>query len=536
MSQFKAGALLIIIVSIATYFGFTKAIPFQHGYRVNGVFENANEIRPGSPVRIAGVNIGKVTKVEQFGNTDAAKVSMELKDSALPLHNDATLKIRPRIFLEGNFFVDLRPGTPTAGTLDENGTIPMTQTAAPVQLDQVLTSLQSDARTDLQDLLESYGTGLTATPTAAENADQDPSVRGETASKALNDTYVTAPGALKGTAIVNEALRGTTPKDLSRFIKSFGTVVRALDANEENLKDFVTNFNHFTGSLAAESVALRQSIRLLGPTLEIANTALGDLNNAFPQTRAFARDILPGVRESAATINASFPFIRETRRWLSPNELQGLAKQLRPTSAALAKFTDQSIALLPQLTTINRCVTDILLPTGDVVVQEGALTTGKENYKEFWYALVGLAGEGQNFDGNGMYVRFQPGGGTQTVSTGTTNLGGAPLFANVIDPPIGSRPAYTGVRPPYKPDVPCYTQKRPDINGPASAVGPVERVKLRNATPRSLSAGPVTGGKGTDAAAPAATTDSSGGSVLDEIVGRLNPFRTATGIAQGAKP
>ena len=25
--------------------------------------------------------------------------------------------------------------------------------------------------------------------------------------------------------------------------------------------------------------------------------------------------------------------------------------------------------------------------------------------------MVGLAGEGQNFDGNGPYVRFQPGGG-----------------------------------------------------------------------------------------------------------------------------
>ena len=37
--------------------------------------------------------------------------------------------------------------------------------------------------------------------------------------------------------------------------------------------------------------------------------------------------------------------------------------------------------------------------------------TGRENYKDFLYALVGLAGEGQNFDGNGQYVRFQTGGG-----------------------------------------------------------------------------------------------------------------------------
>ena len=75
---------------------------------------------------------------------------MELKDSALPIHEDATAKIRPRIFLEGNFFVDLKPGTPGAPVLKSGDTIKITQTATPVQLDEVLTSLQSDSREDLK--------------------------------------------------------------------------------------------------------------------------------------------------------------------------------------------------------------------------------------------------------------------------------------------------------------------------------------------------------------------------------------------------
>ena len=79
---------------------------------------------------------------------------MEINDKGLPIHKDATLKIRPRIFLEGNFFVDLPPGTPRAPTIGDGDTIPVTQTAAPVQLDQVLTALQSDTREDLQTLLD----------------------------------------------------------------------------------------------------------------------------------------------------------------------------------------------------------------------------------------------------------------------------------------------------------------------------------------------------------------------------------------------
>ena len=61
-----------------------------------------------------------------------------------------------------------------------------------------------------------------------------------------------------------------------------------------------------------------------------------------------------------------------------------------------------------------------MLPAGDLVIQD-EFTTGEENYKEFFYALVGIAGEGQNFDGNGMYVRFQTGGGSQPVSLGPSS-------------------------------------------------------------------------------------------------------------------
>ena len=70
---------------------------------------------------------------------------------------------------------------------------------------------------------------------------------------------------------------------------------------------------------------------------------------------------------------------------------------------------------LPQADLVNRCLTNNLLPTGDVVIQDGNLTTGVENYKEFFHAAVNIAGETQDFDGNGVYVRLQPGGGPVAV-------------------------------------------------------------------------------------------------------------------------
>ena len=152
-AAFKVGALVLAISLVVTYFGFAKDMPFTHGFRVKAVFGSAVSIREDSPVRIAGVDVGKVKKVERAGDGRASVVTMELEEKALPIHHDATLQIRPRIFLEGNFFVDLRPVTPGGRRLEDNQTVPITRSASPVQLDEGLTSLQSDARQDVKDVL-----------------------------------------------------------------------------------------------------------------------------------------------------------------------------------------------------------------------------------------------------------------------------------------------------------------------------------------------------------------------------------------------
>jgi phospholipid/cholesterol/gamma-HCH transport system substrate-binding protein len=166
-NPFTVGIAVLAVVGIGVFFGFTKHVPFTHGYRLKAVFPSANSIRANSPVRIAGVNVGKVKAIEREPDGTAAVITMEIDDKGLPIHKDATLKIRPRIFLEGNFFVELQPGTPSAPTLNDGDVIPITQTSDPVQLDQVLTALQSDTRADLQDALQGFGEALMYQPTTS---------------------------------------------------------------------------------------------------------------------------------------------------------------------------------------------------------------------------------------------------------------------------------------------------------------------------------------------------------------------------------
>ena len=451
------GLMAVLVIAVVAFFGFTKDIPFTHGYLLKAQFQSANSIRPNSPVRIAGVDVGKVKKIEPLQGSNSAVLVMELKKSALPIHVDATAKIRPRIFLEGNFFVDLKPGTPQSPQMHSGDTLKISQTATPVQLDQVLTSLQSDSREDLTQVLDGINTAL--------NTKQN----GVTAAQSFNKAYDDIPAAERSTAQVFEALLGTEPgRDVSRLIRGTARTAEALDTNESQLRGLITNLNTTMAAFASESGNLSASIRELAPTLRNANAALSSLNAAFPPTRAFAKEILPGVRETPATIDAAFPWIAQTRKLVSKQELGGLAEELSPATADLARLIDQAEQLLPQTDLASRCVRDIVLPTGDVVIKD-EFTTGVENYKEFFYALVGLSGEGENTDGNGMYVRFQVGGGSQTVSLGSKSSNTGELFGNNVQVPLGNRPADPGKRPPYKPDYPCYKNKLPDLNGPASA-------------------------------------------------------------------
>ena len=155
---------------------------------------------------------------------------------------------------------------------------------------------------------------------------------------------------------------------------------------------------------------------------------------------------------------------------LRPAELQGLVKELKPAVSQFADFTQGQFQLLPAIDLFNRCQLNVILPTGDVRIDDGAFSTGLRNYQEFFQTTVGLAGETQNFDGNGSYTRFMSGGGGYPIQTELAQQQKSPLYGAATAPPIGTRPARTGGKPPYKPNAPCYRQKPPNLN--AAQIGP----------------------------------------------------------------
>jgi phospholipid/cholesterol/gamma-HCH transport system substrate-binding protein len=472
-SNAMIAVLFIVIFTVGPYLAFTKHIPFTgHGYTLSATFTNGVNISTNSPVRIAGVDIGKVIEVGRDGNN--TEVTFTVEGKGRPIHDDASAEIRPRIFLEGNFFVDLNPGSPSAAEMDSGATIPASRTSTAVQLDEILTALQSPVRADLSRLLESFGTALTHKPTAAEDTTQLPEVKGKTGAEGLNGAFLYGGPAGRYSAQVTNAFLGTSPGDLSRLVAGAGRAFGAFANREEDLKGLIVNFDTFTGALAAQSANLSTTIGRLGPTLQTGRKSLVSLNRSLPPLRAWAIEFRPAVAELPGLIAAAKPWTAQARPLLSGREGGGVARLLQEATPGLAGAAQAGKAnTLPQINRLSLCTTKVLVPTNNQTIND-QFSTGGPSYREFFFFLANLAGWGQNFDGNGPYLRVQAGGGSTLaqLQNPSGNLSTDKQdWAHVVAAPTGVQPQLGG-RPPKKPDVRCSTNPVPDVNGPLGQIGP----------------------------------------------------------------
>ena len=252
-----------------------------------------------------------------------------------------------------------------------------------------------------------------------------------------------------------------------------------LASREQDLGGLITNLNTVSGALAAESANLSDTIAELQPTLETARPALADLNDSLPPLRALAIVSRPGIQELPDTIEAFDPWLDQTGQLVKASELGGLARLLKGTAPGLAQVNAGAKKLFPQVTALSRCSTKNLIPSADTTITaDTQFGTGQPNFYELFYGLVNVAGAGQGFDGNGPYLRLQPGGGPVLVHN--PNPTGTPSdqvnFTNTIEAPDGIQPVLPGAAPPFRMDVACAKNDPPNINGPASAPGPADLV------------------------------------------------------------
>ena len=143
--------LLWLAINTGQRFG-----PLPPAYRVSFEVRDADGLVEGDDVRIAGIPVGKVLTV--VTTSKGAMVTMGLDPQYSPIYSDATVLIRPKSLL-GEKYVDMQKGASNVEVV-EGGSIPSTQAASQVEVDQVLNNSDPETRKALSADLQGLGQGL----------------------------------------------------------------------------------------------------------------------------------------------------------------------------------------------------------------------------------------------------------------------------------------------------------------------------------------------------------------------------------------
>jgi virulence factor Mce-like protein len=457
-------AIVIFATAFITFYAFNQGLPFTHSYTLYTMVGNSVNVRSGSPVRIAGIDVGSVEGASPAGRV--TKIAFTVNSTALPIHRDATIRIRDRLFLEGGYYLQLDPGSPAAPALHDGDTIPESQTSTPVQFYAVLSTFDAATRASLKSSLNTFNQGFNARP-------------GHPLSNSgAGGLKAAIPGltpTLKDTALITRALRGTRAGDVATLLTSASQVTSTLARNSRQLAELVSGLNRTTSALAASDGALGQSISGLDQTLHAAPPALSAIDRALPPVTDLATALDPSLRLAPPLLDEVTGAVRELATIVAPNARQRLLTSLKATFQQFPTILTELGTAFPITKQVTDCLRTHITPLLNQVVPDGSLTTGKPVWQDFVHFLPGVAGASGGFDANGPYTRVLASAGTNTLSGAGSLLGSLPIIGKLVGtaPPGGSSlsgasPAWVGDLKPsdFRPDQPCTKQKLPSLGSP----------------------------------------------------------------------
>jgi hypothetical protein len=148
------------------------------------------------------------------------------------------------------------------------------------------------------------------------------------------------------------------------------------------------------------------------------------------------------------------PWIRQARALVGPNELKGLAADLRAAVPALVRLNTRLVPTLQQLRALSSCTSNVLVPFAESRIP--SIEAGNSNQRvreQIMRSFVGLGGESRLSDGNSPFFHIQ--------AVLPAKLAGN--FGGRIEP---AAPPDPNTPPEHRPDVPCETQDAPNLAAP----------------------------------------------------------------------
>lgn len=264
--------------------------------KVTAHFGAAVGVYEGSDVRVLGVAIGKITKVQPEGRT--VRVEMEF-DSKYDVPATAGAVVVPPSVVSDRY-VQLTPVYTGGPRMRDGADIPVTRTATPVELDEIFRNVN--------DLNIALG------PKGANNS-----------------------GALSRLLKVGADNLDGQGEQINSTVKDFSTAIQTLSTNREDLFGTVSNLQQFTTALAKNDNQVRKFNK--------------DLASVAEQLAGERTELAAALRNLSIALAVVAKFVRDNKNDLTKN-VAGLAdvtNVLVQQRSALAQFLDEAPLALGNL-------------------------------------------------------------------------------------------------------------------------------------------------------------------------------------------
>jgi phospholipid/cholesterol/gamma-HCH transport system substrate-binding protein len=307
------------------------SLPWDSNYAIQADFANAQALTPGQgeDVTVAGVKVGLITNVQLVNGV--ARVTMTIDHKVLPaVYENGTAFIRPRTGLQ-DMTIALDPGSPPARKLGGNVILPVTRTLPEINVDEVLSLLDSDTRAWFETILSAGGHALSGN-----------------AGPALRTVLKASAPPLAETQQVSAAIAARRV-ELRRAIGNLRLLTDALAQQQSSIGQFVSSGAATFQALASQDRQLQAGLQQLPPTLSQANQTLVALRPFATAAAPALTALLPAAHRLPSTLTALDPLFKQGAPAVS--KLAAVSVSSRPLVRALPPTFANLATATPSLTT-----------------------------------------------------------------------------------------------------------------------------------------------------------------------------------------
>lgn len=246
----RLGGVILAVAVLAAALLLILQEPKQR--HMTAYFTKTVGLYPGADVRILGIPVGQVTKVDPMGDS----VKVELKYDAeykVPANAQAVIINQT---LVADRYIQLTPVYKGGAVMADGATLTTSRTAVPVEVDEIGGSLNDlskalgpeGANAPGEDGTGSLSRLLKVGADNLEGQGEDIRATIENTSKALS-TLSTDRG------------------DIAETIRNLRIITDAMKANDQQIKSFSGHLNQVSAQLAGEKEELSAALNTLAPTL-----------------------------------------------------------------------------------------------------------------------------------------------------------------------------------------------------------------------------------------------------------------------------